>query len=109
MGDWLDVDEQIKVGISAAFEELEDEWDSSVCAICQNIKWAYYPFCRKCSIRLLRVNMMRPLQPFFGHTSSRISREPRVLSKWFRHYDRARDFLWATKVVPFRRSNPNED
>src|ERR1700758_768203 len=48
----------------AALLTLHAEWDSTECPVCKAEKWAHYPFCRSCSIKLQRMHLMQPLVPW---------------------------------------------
>lgn len=67
---------------------LDAEWTGVVCAICGDEKWAQFPFCRHCSIRLQRIGLMSRLKPYAGHSFSVVVRRKMVT-----YYDLCRDYL----------------
>jgi hypothetical protein len=74
------------------WEPLQVEWDSIVCPVCKEAKWARYPFCRSCSIKLQRIGLMEELRNWCGTASQHLPKE-----YWARRYDRARDYLFVSR------------
>jgi hypothetical protein len=94
----------LPIDVLAVFAAVENqykhEWESKKC-ICGKGKWAHYPFCRSCSIRLLRAHLYRgALRPCREHEAGRFP------ESW-RGYDIARDFLINGKLI--RRKSEDEE
>lgn len=84
------------VALAAATVQLKAEWDGVVCMVCGAAKWARYPFCRHCNIRLSRVHLLKWLKPLCGHAPwDRNLR--RLTAEWAKRYDRARDYLVSSR------------
>jgi hypothetical protein len=79
-----------------AIKALLDEWEGENCAACGAAKWARYPFCRSCSIRLQRIGLMRRLKIFGGRRFMDLF-HMRLGLKFVRLYDLCRDYLIASK------------
>lgn len=77
-----------------ALLDFEREYDGTVCAVCQQEKWAQSPFCKSCSIKLQRAHLMKALQSQIDHYG-REGRKwpPFVLDHFWRHYDTCRMYL----------------
>lgn len=74
--------------------QLENEWDANQCVVCGGSKWKFFPFCRSCTIRAQRMNIMKELRGVAGMKSAEIaSLEASQLLQWAKLYDRARDYL----------------
>ncbi len=77
-----------------ALEQFEREYESTVCAVCHGEKWVNSPFCRSCSIKLQRANMMKALQAQIDyHGKDWRAWEPFVLRHFWQHYDTCRMYL----------------
>lgn len=80
----------------SALRDLQGEWDSKICPVCRAAKWAFYPFCRACSIKAQCAHLMLPFVYLRGRSSAEIEqRIGNAPPHWLGHYDRARDFLFA--------------
>lgn len=91
-----------------AMAQFRQEYESKTCAVCGSHKWANYPFCRLCSIKLQRKHMM-----WFFDNQIRIIRaevncaasEECLLDKWpaqvlqdyWKHYEVCRDYLIVSR------------
>lgn len=100
---------------AAAMLVLHGEWDSKECPVCKTPKWVHHPFCRSCSIKLQRMHLMEALVPWRGLSGDEIMQGRYTvpsgkiiqldagyatltqLERWFRSYDRARDYLWTDR------------
>lgn len=84
--------------------QLGGEWDAARCAICEAAKWKKFPFCRSCSIRAIRVGIMRELRGVAGMSSKEIFAlsEQQAQRRGFL-YDRARDFVHTSRRFPVSR------
>lgn len=91
-----------------AIEQFEREYESTACPVCQAGKWANYPFCRSCSIRLQRAHLMKKfdgmVRYLMNETTIPTDQErdwrqwpPWLLNDYWRHYDRCRDYLINTR------------
>lgn len=69
-----------------AEKQMRAEISGTKCAVCGEEKWAYFPFCRRCSIRLQRVGLTQTLFRWRD-----VIKKGQVY--WLKHYDIARDFL----------------
>lgn len=67
------------------------EFDSQVCGVCGNEKWAQSPFCRRCSIVLQRAGLMRRLKYLREGQPGQDSVSEAI--RYFRFWDLCRDYL----------------
>ena len=73
-------------------------WESAKCPVCGQDKWKNSAFCRRCSIRLQRKNLLRPMDKWYRHSIKAICRfyraaAPDFLYGWLTWYDRCLDYL----------------
>jgi hypothetical protein len=80
-----------QIGPGSWIIALCEEWESEICAVCGSDKWRNFPFCRRCSIRLQRIGLMKELKPYGGHSFGVLLRKRMV-----RYYDLCRDYLVCT-------------
>jgi len=88
----------------AALEQFEAEYESTTCAACKSEKWANSPFCRSCSIRLQRANLMRRFNDLLADVQRQKQLTEESVKDWgtwagwhlrayWGHYDLCRDYL----------------
>lgn len=75
---------------------LLEEWEGERCAVCASAKWARFPFCRRCSIRLQRIGLMRSLKVFAGRRFMDLF-HMRLGRKFVKRYDLCRDYLITSR------------
>jgi hypothetical protein len=93
-----------------ALEQFEREYESVVCPVCRQEKWANSPFCRDCSIKLQRANLMWGMASLArDHGRDWMKWEPAVLRNFWSHYDTCRDFLICTKDQKFTRKRNHDE
>jgi hypothetical protein len=84
-------------------DQFKKDWFSKTCPNCGNDKWKNSPFCRRCSIRLQRKNLIGGFKTWTGHSMAAnirfFCKDGYVypIERWIRWYDRCRDYLGVSE------------
>jgi hypothetical protein len=89
----------------ALLHAFEAAWSSKICSVCKEPKWALYPFCRSCSIKLQRVGLLKKGHGKASVLANYAGKEWREWDTMFLRYvtvrwDQARDYLITKRREP---------